>query len=752
MDMPPSLSGKTDRRFQARFPAYLPPLLALASGLLVSAIAFLGMQRYERHMEDAGFEQRANIYAAAVRNEAQYALQALQGITRLFEAPDLACGRHFHAFAQPLLERFPYIQSLSFQRIVSKDERPAFELRMRKRHPDFEVAEIRKGRRSPAEIRDSYRVVEHLEPMTGNEAIFGLDVASLGWNADGASRPAGGIGSASATGLFRIGTASAAQRGFAVSVPVYRKDPAPANASAVSPQAAGYTVAVFRADSLVEKALSAAELPHASGLGISVYAGSRTDERNLVFRTEAEAPAAKRLLVLSDWLFHDRPRTVSRSFDVGGRIWQMDISARPMPFPAHHPASLLVLFGGVLFSLLTAAYLRRTGSRSQHTRQLVDQRTAELEVVNQSLIEDIAARKEVERELRHTQHVLTNAQNVAHLGSWEFNAKTSKLQCSDEFFRICGLAPRSIKPDLEFALSIIHPDDIEASKKAIAMTAEEGKPYRIEKRIVRPDGSIRYVISRGEAIYDDAHELQRVEGSFLDITEQKQTELALRQSEEKLRELAAHLERIKEEERKRIAREVHDELGGLLTGIKAYLSVAINRETSAGRAPDKLLTDAAELADVATETVRRVIVELRPSVLDQLGVWAAIEWHVSQIEERSGLCCICEISEAAAAVQLEPDHSTMLFRIVQEALTNVVRHADASRIMVRATHRDGAIVIEIEDDGVGIDTEHLLGSDSWGIVGMYERARYFGGELDITGMPGRGTLVVLRLPLETKHG
>ncbi|SNS89261.1 Histidine kinase-, DNA gyrase B-, and HSP90-like ATPase [Noviherbaspirillum humi] len=231
----------------------------------------------------------------------------------------------------------------------------------------------------------------------------------------------------------------------------------------------------------------------------------------------------------------------------------------------------------------------------------------------------------------------------------------------------------------------------------------------------------------------------------------RQAEIALRQSQTQLRQLAAHLESVKEEERKRIAREIHDELGGLLTGIKAHVSVYLRRAARAGTPPDPLLTDAAGLADTALEAVRRVITDLRPSVLDQLGVWAALEWYAGQIEKRSGMQCTCRIDASAAAMELDAQRSTMLFRVVQEALTNVVRHADAGRVTIEAMCSDDVLTVEITDDGRGIADSGADKRESFGIIGMHERTRHFGGKLSITGTPGAGTRVLLRLPLETPH-
>ncbi len=234
----------------------------------------------------------------------------------------------------------------------------------------------------------------------------------------------------------------------------------------------------------------------------------------------------------------------------------------------------------------------------------------------------------------------------------------------------------------------------------------------------------------------------------IEVAERKRTEEALRQSRETIRQLAAYQERIKEDERKRIAREIHDELGGVLTAIKANVSVAIYRGARAGVATDQQLIDISDLAETAIETVRRVITDLRPSVLDQLGVWAALEWYAGQIEGRTGLKCSFSIDAEMATAEPNPECSTAMFRIVQEALTNVVRHAAAKQVAIRVTRQDDSARIEVEDDGKGIAADRLLNRESWGIVGMDERARYFGGELKLTCTAGQGTLLVLRLPLE----
>lgn len=232
------------------------------------------------------------------------------------------------------------------------------------------------------------------------------------------------------------------------------------------------------------------------------------------------------------------------------------------------------------------------------------------------------------------------------------------------------------------------------------------------------------------------------------VSELGLTEAAMSQAREDLRALVGHQETIREDERKRIAREIHDELGSLLTGIKACLSVMGEEGASRGESHDQLLLDAGGLAETAIDTVRRVITDLRPSVLDHLGLWSGLEWYASQMVKRTGLRCDFQIEEAASAVEINPDYSTMLFRIVQESLTNVVRHAGASSVTVRALLRQGDVVIEVEDDGKGIEFESLHKRRSFGLLGMRERAHYFGGQFSIQPGAQRGTVVIVQCPLQ----
>lgn len=299
------------------------------------------------------------------------------------------------------------------------------------------------------------------------------------------------------------------------------------------------------------------------------------------------------------------------------------------------------------------------------------------------------------------------------------------------------------QPDLRARCLL--PEEREHVLAALAAGCAAGSSLRLEYRMRGADGQVYWFRDQSDPIPDEGAGGALRQGTLVDITADKAAAEALAASREELRRLGAHQESIKEAERQRIAREIHDELGGLLTGIKAYVSVAAERSAAGGQA-DPLLHEAAELAQAAIDTMRRVITDLRPSVLDQLGIWAALEWYTGQVARRSGLCCHCTIGDDVAAMVPDGELATMLFRVVQEALTNVQRHAQAGRVDVAVRHDGRTLEVTVADDGRGPAGQ--VKEDAWGIRGMRERARRFGGELSIGARQGGGTLLALRVPWE----
>jgi len=235
-----------------------------------------------------------------------------------------------------------------------------------------------------------------------------------------------------------------------------------------------------------------------------------------------------------------------------------------------------------------------------------------------------------------------------------------------------------------------------------------------------------------------------------DITELKQTEAALRQSREQLRALLARLERLREEERTRMAREVHDVLGQLLTGLKMDMSWWERRFTKIADEPlrhalEEKVEATSRLADRMIETVRKISRDLRPSLLDDIGLGAALQFEARQFQERIGI--ICEVSVRPENFPLEPDLTTGIFRIFQELLTNVARHAQATRVLAALSRREGTVTLEVKDNGRGIREGELSNPKSLGLLGITERASLMGGRFEIHGSPGGGTTAALTIPV-----
>jgi signal transduction histidine kinase len=231
--------------------------------------------------------------------------------------------------------------------------------------------------------------------------------------------------------------------------------------------------------------------------------------------------------------------------------------------------------------------------------------------------------------------------------------------------------------------------------------------------------------------------------------DRKRAQEQLRHSHEQLRALSVHLQHIREEERTVISREVHDELGQALTGLKLELTWLT------GRLPPNiksLRAKARRMADHIDEiihSVRRIATELRPGLLDTVGLLAALEWQANEFQTQTGIQC--RVKAAIKETLWDQDLNTAFFRIFQETLTNIIRHARASRVDVRLAEMSGYLVLEVKDNGRGISEAEINNTQSIGLLGMRERAALLGGEVRVSGEPGKGTTIRVRIPLSQSN-
>jgi PAS domain S-box-containing protein len=362
---------------------------------------------------------------------------------------------------------------------------------------------------------------------------------------------------------------------------------------------------------------------------------------------------------------------------------------------------------------------------------------------------DIEERKRAEETLQYSETQLAEAQRLAHVGSFEWDIRSNAVTWSDELYRIFGLQPGAIKVAGD-ANSFIHLEDRDSVSNTVMSAVKNKEPYSFYYRIVRPDGAERIVHSRGHIVSEEAGDPIRVFGATQDVTELKRSEEKLKATSEQLRALSASLQSAREEEGARIARELHDELGSALTSLRWSLDeIDSLLSTSATIGETAILRE--KIATMTTlvagtlETVRRISQELRPGILDEVGLIAAVEWEARQFEARTGI--VSYFDSLVESVHLTKEQSTALFRIFQETLTNILRHAKASRVDITAAQEEGEFVLTIRDNGRGIADEEQSAAKSLGLLGMRERAHLMGGDVNITGVEGQGTVVTVRVRL-----
>ena len=269
--------------------------------------------------------------------------------------------------------------------------------------------------------------------------------------------------------------------------------------------------------------------------------------------------------------------------------------------------------------------------------------------------------------------------------------------------------------------------------------------HDFEYRILRKDGQDIWVHEHLQNICGEDNKLLYIQGTIYSITERKKAEFDLKRSQEQLRNLAIHLETAREEEKKRIALEIHDELGHALTALKLDLAWLLKKKFLRRDALLEKIQQMYELIEVTIRKVRLISTELRPSVLDHFGLVAAIEWQAKEFQKRTG--CRTRLTITPQEISVDEYHTITLFRIFQEILTNVARHANASRVDVSLELKENSLYLKVSDNGKGIKQDQITDVKSFGIIGMNERTNALGGSLNISGISGIGTTITVRLPI-----
>lgn len=265
----------------------------------------------------------------------------------------------------------------------------------------------------------------------------------------------------------------------------------------------------------------------------------------------------------------------------------------------------------------------------------------------------------------------------------------------------------------------------------------------------RKDGMRIFTILSPKPIYDEQGRYKGSVSVLTDITERRKVEKELLRSRELLRNLSHHIQSVKERESQRIAREIHDELGQMLTALKmdiSWLSRRISLDDENKKRFQEKTNSMNELIEKTIQTVQKISSELRPGLLDDLGLIPALEWLAQDFQDRTNIRCRTLID--CRKMEFDADLSTAIFRIVQEALTNTTRHSKATEVNIFLKEKESVLELRIQDDGRGITESEIYSPSSLGLMGMRERLRPFGGELKIEGIQEQGTILRIALPLK----
>ncbi|RZI40983.1 PAS domain S-box protein [Herbaspirillum sp. HC18] len=303
---------------------------------------------------------------------------------------------------------------------------------------------------------------------------------------------------------------------------------------------------------------------------------------------------------------------------------------------------------------------------------------------------------------------------------------------------------RPLEEELDHGWTLgVHPDDLAVCIDAHKSALDNRQPFTMEYRLRSRSGHYHCMLAHGVPRISPQGKFLGYIGTCIDISDRKEMEEALRHSKQLLRHLVSHQERVREDERKRIARELHDDLGQNLLALRIDVAMLHNRTGASHPKLNERVGRALSHIDATMKAVRAAINNLRPTVLD-LGLTAAIEWQVQDFQRRSGIACELAIEDDFA---LDDNRATALFRILQESLNNVIRHAQASKVRI-TLRRDGeTLFMKIADNGIGIYPDCRRKANSFGLVGIEERINALGGGLQIDSDENSGTTLTVSVPM-----
>ena len=376
---------------------------------------------------------------------------------------------------------------------------------------------------------------------------------------------------------------------------------------------------------------------------------------------------------------------------------------------------------------------------------LVKERTAELEKSNAQLRNEIYIRQQYEQSLVIAEEKYrTVADFTLDWETW-MNPKGDFIYISPSCERISGYKVEDFMRDPALIIQIAHPDDRERIREHYTKELkDDSSVWSFDFRMITREGEERWIGHHSQPVFDAQGKFVGQRGSNRDITQRKKAENILLDSQKQLRKLTQRMDAIAEEERTHIAREIHDELGHLLTALKYDMDELITQSDLSMESVISELGVMIGMVDSLIDSVRKIATELRPGILDHLGLFPAIEWQIRQFRMRTKICCSFTLSEMD--VTFDKNETTIIYRIVQEILTNITRHSKAKQMKVLLTKKEDDFLLIVTDNGVGFEPDVSDKTNSLGLMGMQERALSIGGDLHIESVPGKGTTITFLLP------
>ncbi|MEI8205802.1 MAG: PAS domain S-box protein, partial [Kiritimatiellales bacterium] len=350
---------------------------------------------------------------------------------------------------------------------------------------------------------------------------------------------------------------------------------------------------------------------------------------------------------------------------------------------------------------------------------------------------DVTRREQAEALLWASQTKLDLALQSASMGVWQWDVITDTHTYDRQACAFMGINPATFGGTEAEIFAVVHPADRQNIKEALTRTVEQHAPYDMEYRAICPDGMVRHIATRAQLFLDDGDRQLKVTGVCWDITDR-------RKAEARMHLLMEHLQTVREEERKRIARELHDDIGQILTAIKIDLSVVESGCRCQGDLKNKM-GGIQQMLRTGIESIHSLCRQLRPGALDDLDLSDALEGLIDDWKKRNQV--ECALYADVDDEMLSDGVKTAAFRVTQEALTNISRYAQASKVEVNLVADEQAFNITITDDGLGMEPGAADKPTSFGLLGMRERVEALGGTLSIESSPGKGTRIEATLPL-----